>query len=200
MLTPPTAAEARARLEVLLEGLGPERRVEPRSRRWIPGVAVLAAAAAVLLVLVVPRGPSEQPFDAGYEVELGGALVLERDAVPGPTDELSRFRMDRPVEWVLRPAHRVERAIAVRAFGKPVSGHEIPLRIEWKHNAAGLVYITGEPQTWGLQPGPWQLTFVVGPPATLPDEPSSVRLDDEAPYDVDQGWILVLPAAPPGGS
>jgi hypothetical protein len=198
MLTPPTAAESKARLEVLLGRLVAEPQAKPRARRWIPGgVAVLAAAAAVLLVLVVPR---ERSFDAGYELGLDGALVLQRDVDPGPTDELPRFRIDRPVSWTIRPAHRVTEAIDVRAFAKLAEGHEIPLRITRKITSSGVVEISGTPRAWGLEPGPWQLTFVVGPPDELPDEPSSVRLDAEAPYDVDQGWIQVLPAAPPEGS
>lgn len=199
MLTPPTAAQSQARLQALLTACYPEPEVASRPvarpRRWLPaGVAVLAAAAAVLLVLVVPRGP--EPFEAGYEVELGRALEVERDASPEPSaDAIPRYRVDRTLELALRPGHRVVESVAVRAFAVRGDAPAIVLPLEPLDKGGGVLRIQGRPQAWGLGPGRWRLTFVVGPPEGLPDVLADVRTDAEAPYDVTSTWVELEEAA-----
>jgi hypothetical protein len=195
MLEPPTAARTQARLQAVLDTLHvaqPPR--VARSRRWIYGViAPLVAAAALLLVWRLQPGPP--PFDAGYELELGRALAMERDVGPA-VDGVKRYRADRTIELKLQPAHRVTEAIAVRAFATHVDGHAITLPIAPQTSPLGVVEITGQPRAWGLEPGRWQLTVVVGPPEGLPDAAADVRTDADAPYDVQQEWIEILEEAP----
>lgn len=201
MLTPPTAAQAKARLEALLEHVPEQPVVVPlpmaRSRRWLPGgVAVLAAAAAVLLVVMV-RGPSQPPFEGEYAVELHRSLAVERgpDAEPAAS-EVWRYRMDRTIEISLRPSHRIAAAIDVRAFAKRGDEAAIALPIEPRMKGGGVVEILGRPGEWGLSPGRWRLTFVVGPASGLPDALADVSQDADAPYDVQSAWIEIEERAP----
>jgi hypothetical protein len=194
MLTPPTAAQSQARMKALLEACGlTEPRRPARSRRWAYGSVAALAAAAVLLLVVVPRQPAPTPFDAGYQLELGRALASERDVDAATTDQAPRFREDRTIELVLRPGRRVSEALDVRAFAKRGDEAAIVLTLAPRINTAGVVTIMGQPRAWGLGPGRWRLTLVVGPAAALPDAPADVRADPEAPYDVAEAWIEVLP-------
>lgn len=204
MLTPPTAEQSRARLQALLTASFPERelasRPVARPRRWLPAsVAVLAAAAAVLLVLVVPREPSERSFEASYEVVPGRWVAVERGPVerapiehggdPEADDEVWTYRMDRPIELSLRPASRVVEAIDVRAFAARDDGTTIVLPIEPVMKGGGVMEILGRPRQWGLEPGRWRLTLVIGPPDGLPHALAGVRTDEDAPYVVESLWI-----------
>lgn len=194
MLTPPSAAESKARMAVLLGRLEPERRAR---RRWIPGaVAVLAAVAAVALVLVVSREPAERPFDAGYELELSEWVAIERGPAEPAADDVSTYRVDRPIAIRLRPRSRVVEAIGVRAFAQSGGRAAIVLPIEPLVVGGGVMDIRGLPRDWGLEPGRWRLTVVVGPPDGLPDALSDVRLDEAAPYDVQSTWLEITEPAP----
>jgi hypothetical protein len=190
MLSRPTALQSQARLQRLLDEHFTAPRVA-RPRRWIYGVAALAAAAAVLLFM--PLRPTPHGFDAGYELELPGALADERD-VGATADAVQRFRLDHDVSWTMRPGHRVDEGVDVRAFAKGADGHTIILRPETR-KTAGVVSLRGRPRAWGLEPGRWQLTVVVGPPGGLPDQLADVRMDDDAPYDVAQAWIDAVEGA-----
>lgn len=193
MLTPPSTEQSQARLRQLLDACGPSTpRPVARPRRWLVGGAAALAAAAMVLLLLVPREPAPAPFSAGYELELGRALTSERDVVPEPADAVKQYRMDRSIELVLRPGRRVAEALEVRAFAS--RGDEPPrvLPIEPRINPAGVVEIVGQPRAWGLEPGRWRLTLVVGPAAGLPDAPTDLRSDPDAPYEVREAWIDVL--------
>lgn len=196
MLTPPTAAAAKARLEALLEHVPERPAVVPlpvaRSRRWLPGgVAVLAAAAAVLLLIIV-RGPSQPPFEGEYGLELHRSLAVERGPDAEPTaSEVWRYRMDRKIEIALRPGHRIALAIDVRAFAQRGDEAPIVLPIEPRMKGGGVVEILGRPEEWGLSPGRWRLTFVVGPASGLPEALADVSQDADAPYDVQSAWIEI---------
>lgn len=201
MLTPPTTAQAKLRLEALLEHV-PERPVvtplrAARSRRWLSGgVAALAAAAAVLLV-VVSRDPSRPPFEGEYGLELHRSLAVERGPGSEPAaSEVHRYRIDRTIEIALRPGHRIAEAVDVRAFAQRGDEAPIVLPIEPHRKGGGVVEILGQPRDWGLSPGRWQLTFVVGPPGGLPDALAGVSHDADAPYDVRSAWIEIEERAP----
>ena len=68
---------------------------------------------------------------------------------------------------------------------------EIVLPIEPRIRSGGVVEIEGRPQAWGLEPGRWRLTLVVGPTEGLPDALADVRRDADAPYDVQSAWIEI---------
>ena len=196
MLTPPTAAESKARMELLLGRLEPERRAR---RPWIPGgVAVLAAVAAVALVLIVPREPAERPFDAGYELELSEWVASERGPAEPKvgSDDVWTYRVDRPIAIRLRPGSRVVEPVGVRAFAQSGGRAAIVLPIEPAPVDGGVTDIRGLPRDWGLEPGRWRLTLVVGPPDDLPDELADVRMDEAAPYDVQSVQIEITEPAP----
>lgn len=193
MLTPPTAVQSQARLQVLLAACGPaERPRTARPRRWLFGGVAALAAAAMMLLLLVPREPPPAPFAAGYELELGRALASERDVAPGSADVVPQYRMDRTIELVLRPGRRVSERLAVRAFASRGDEPVLVLPIEPHINPAGVVEITGQPRAWGLGPGRWRLTLVVGPAAGLPNAPSDLQRGSDAPYEVEEAWIDVL--------
>lgn len=201
MLVPPTTAQSRARLQALLDQHVPVASAPAapsRSRRWLPGVVAMVAVAAAVVLLVVPRlrpAPSEA-FEAGYELELGRSLASERDAPAVSAGEVPRFRVDRALELTLRPAHRVTEAVDVRIFATDGGGRTIVLPVEAKTSARGVVTVLGRPDAWGLTPGRWRLTVLVGPAAGLPHAATDVRADPRAPYDVQERWIEVLPPAP----
>lgn len=198
MLVPPSAAHSEARLARLLEAHAPaEPRLRARSRRWSYGGVAALVAAAMVLLLLVPRGPSPAPFAAGYELELGRALASERDVSPGEADADPRYRMDRTVELVLRPSRRVSEVLDVRAFARRGDEAAIVLPIEPRANATGVIEILGQPRAWGLEPGRWRLTLVVGPAAGLPDAPADLESGPDAPYEVREAWIVVLDEAAP---
>lgn len=203
MLSPPSGAQSRARLDALLDAHFPAPPSRSTSGPLVLGVVAMAAAAALLLVmprsLPEPEGPA---FEAGYALELHRALALEREADsgidpdPDAAEPRPQYRADRRVQLTLRPAHRVSGPVAVRAFAADPRGHTRVVPVEPTISALGVVEILGTPRAWGLTPGPWQLTLVVGPPATLPQAAAQVRDDDRAPYDVQRAWIEVLAEAP----
>jgi hypothetical protein len=210
MLAPPTAEQKQARLQALLDAAqsaeaapAPEPASAPapatviRPKRWMfGGVAALAAAAAVLL-LVMPRGSELPAFEAGYELEARRALEVERDASSEPTaDEVPRYRVDRTLELALRPGHRVVESVDVRAFAVRGDAPAIVLPVEPHRKGGGVLTIEGQPRAWGLEPGRWRLTLVVGPPEGLPEALADVRTDAEAPYDVASTWVEIEEAAP----
>lgn len=192
MLTPPTAAQTQERLRAALghhdaDAHVPTSTSPRRSGRWIVGVVALVAA--MVLLVIMPRvQPGVGAFEAGYRLELGGAVAAERDDVP-------RFSIDRPVVLTLRPAHRVIEAVDVRAFATQPDGSERELPIEPHASPEGEVEIVGEPGAWGLDPGRWKLVVVVGPPAGLPETEADVRTSPAEPYDVQEAWIEVLETA-----
>jgi len=197
MLTLPTAAESQARLRALLDAHEAGLRPKPRSRRWLHGGAVALAAAAAVLLFVVVREPPERPFDADYGIELFQWVAVER----GPSPETAKgevwtYRMDRPIEIKLRPGPRVSTVIDVRAFAQRGSEAAIALPIEPVMLGGGVVEIQGLPSDWGLEPGRWRLTLVVGPPDGLPRELANVRTDEAAPYDVQSTWVEIEESAP----
>jgi hypothetical protein len=200
MLVPPTAEQKQARLQALLDAAQPAEPASAtvvRPRRWMfGGVAALAAAAAVLL-LVMPRGSELPAFEAGYELEARRALEVERDASSEPAaDEVPRYRVDRTLELALRPGHRVVESVDVRAFAARGDEPAIVLPVEPHRKGGGVLTIEGRPQAWGLEPGRWRLTLVVGPAEGLPDALADVRMDAEAPYDVASTWVEIEEAAP----
>src|SRR5690606_3100081 len=132
---------------------------------------------------------------AGYELELDRALARERDAPERP-NETPRYRVDRALQLTLRPAHRVTEAIGVRDFASRRGEPPIVLPIEPRVSPLGVVEILGQPREWGLSPGRWRLTVVVGPPSGLPETVPQVRMDADASYDVQQAWIEILEDAP----
>ncbi len=193
MLTPPSADRSRERLRQLLEACGPSTpRPTARPRRWLVGGAAVLAAAAMVVLLLVPREPPPAPFSAGYELELGRALAGERDVAPGGGDAVKQYRMDRSVELVLRPARRVTEALGVRAYASRGDEPARVLPIEPRISSAGVVKVVGQPRAWGLEPGRWRLTLVVGPEAGLPVAHADLRSDPEAPYEVREAWIEVV--------
>jgi hypothetical protein len=196
MLTPPTVAQRQARLHALLEASATvELRPVARPRRWLYGSVVALVAAAMVLLVVMPRQPLPTPFDAGYELELGRGLASERDVDAAAA--VPRYRMDRTVELVLRPSRRVTEALDVRAFGTRGDDPAITLPIEPRINPAGVVEILGQPRAWGLGPGRWRLTLVVGPAAGLPHALTDLEPGPDAPYEVREAWIDVLEEAAP---
>lgn len=214
MLVPPTTAQKQARLQALLDAAArpseaeaapasePATAAEPasatviRPKRWMfGGVAALAAAAAVLL-LVMPRGAELPAFEAGYELEARRALEVERDASSKrAADDVPRYRVDRTLELALRPGHRVVESVEVRAFAARGDETAIVLPVEPRSKGGGVLTIEGTPRAWGLQPGRWRLTFVIGPAEGLPDALDDVRMDAEAPYDVTSTWVEIEEAA-----
>lgn len=196
MLTPPSAAQAKARLDALLEHVPERSNVVPlpvaRSRRWLPGgVAALAAAAAVLLVLVT-RDPSQPEFEGEYVIELHRGLAVERGPGSEPTaGEVVHYRMDRTAEIMLKPRHRLATSIEVRAFAQAGDEAAIVLPIEPSMKGGGVVEILGRPDEWGLSPGRWRLTFVVGPASGLPDALADVSADADAPYEALSAWVEI---------
>lgn len=193
MLTPPSAAQSQERLRQLLDTCGPPLpRPVARPRRWLMGGAAALAAAAIVVLLLVPRQLPSAPFSAGYELELDRALASERDVAPGSADTVKQYRMDRAIELVLRPGRRVTETLEVRAFASRGDEPARVLPIEPRINPAGVVEIVGQPRAWGLEPGRWRLTLVVGPAAGLPDVPADLRTDRDAPYEVKEAWIELL--------
>lgn len=196
MLTPPTAAQRQAHLSRLLEACATaEPRPVARPRRWLYGGVVALVAAAMVLLLVMPRQPLPTPFDAGYELELGRGLASERDVDAAAA--VPRYRMGGTVELVLRPRGRVTEALDVRAFATRGDDAAITLPIEPRTNPAGVVEILGQPRAWGLAPGRWRLTLVVGPAEGLPHALTDLWPGPDAPYEVREAWIDVLEEAAP---
>jgi len=166
-------------------------------QRMMARLSGALAAAAMVLLLVLPRGPTPAPFAAGYELELGRALVSERDVEPGAAAAIPRYRMDRTIELVLRPGRRVTEPLDVRAFATRGDEAAITLPIEPRINAAGVVEILGQPRAWGLAPGRWRLTLAIGPAAALPDDPADLEPGPDAPYEVREAWVEILDQAAP---
>ncbi|MCX4240449.1 hypothetical protein [Paraliomyxa miuraensis] len=195
MLQPPTAAQSKARQQVVLDqwSAGLDQNAEPApipsSGRWIFGVVSLMAA-AVLLVVVPRARPGVGRFDAGYALELDRALAVQRD--PGQEEAVARYRMDRPIQFRVRPKYGVIETVDVRLFAVRTDGLTVPVAVESKISDRGVVEVLGTPRAWGLLPGRWTLTAVVGPPSGLPSAMGNVRMVPDAPYDVDQADIEVL--------
>ncbi len=181
----PLAADEPRKLD---EPDGGGAKVIPFPRRWhLMAVAapVLAAAAALLLVLL-PSGPTALP---AYTLELEGGERSTRAAAPGPEAGPSELTPDSLVSVVLRPATGVEGRITVRGFlVGPQGGAEetaVALTLPVEAHTGGTLTVAGTAgELFSARPGVYTLALLVA------------RADDPAPAAADvPGWV----SAPPAG-
>lgn len=151
--SPFSAAEDEALVAALVTTTRPRR---PARLRWAVGGVALAAAAAALLTVALPRGAGLP----AYQLE-ASTPDLERRG-DAPTAGLPRHHPDSALSLILRPEARVEGPVAVQAF-LLMDGAAQPLDARWevKDGAARLDGRVGD-----LLPGrsgPLTLLAVVRP-------------------------------------
>lgn len=204
MFTPPSREQIQARLDAILAthfSRGPDERTasrEPdvaslpdaRTRRrpspWL--LAALPALAAILLLLLLPS--SRPPFAAGYTLDFQRSLAQLRGS---EAEAIPRYREDRDIAVVLRPADRIEGPVDVRVFARGRDGHVLALPVRPVVNESGVIDLLGSAEAWGLDVGTWELTFVIGRPGDLPDRlPGARDRENDVPYETRTAVIEVV--------
>lgn len=129
------------------------------NRTWAWG-GLVAAAAAVLLVVLIPRpGPELPPY--GLELRSQGYAEVRSATVADAWTYARGMRF----ELVLRPATAVTEGLGAAAFVRTDDGVR---RLDWTPNisTAGTARFIAEIGE-GLSPGPNRVVFVVGPEAAV---------------------------------
>jgi hypothetical protein len=154
-------AQQQAELEAVVVPLAPRR-----SRRWIAGVVGLAAA-AVLMVWLVPPRPADDPgaFLGGYEVELDNAAATMRG---GPEAGLPTFLLDDEVRIRLVPEKAIEGPLEVVVFAWDRSRPAHRVEVEPRVHGRGVVELVTTVRALGLEEGEWELVFAIGWAQALP--------------------------------
>jgi ferric-dicitrate binding protein FerR (iron transport regulator) len=184
-----------ARLERELSAEAPKEALPPaqvvplaprrRLRMAVPGVAALAAAAAVFL-LVSPRGGPPLP---GYTLSLSSEQEVRSGA---PEAEVPRLGPGSLIDLILRPEQAVAEPVEVRAFLlRP--GEARAWTPPMERSAEGAVRIHGSVESLlSIPPGEWTLAIAVGRPGTLPTDPGELRpLVEEGRAPAAGSWRLL---------
>lgn len=158
----------------------------PRRARWLAAASVVSAAAAAVLMWRLTAGTP-----AG---DLGAyGLTVRDDAVQAlrSTDakaEVSRYRVDSEVDWVLSPEREVARVVELRVVARAAGGWEELVVPVFTRSPAGALRIRGRlADVLPLKPGRWQLAFVVSAAGHAPASAAAVA------GAVGDGQAIVLP-------
>lgn len=138
--------------------------------RWFLLPAV-AAVAAVLLVLNLPRSHSGLPL---YSIELSGGLRTERNGTTARED-LPVLGPGGRLDVVLRPAAAVRGVVDARVFAAS-GGQWVPLEIPAEVAPTGAVRLLVSGRDLDFAPsGTLELRIAVGRPDSLPDTSEIAR-------------------------
>jgi hypothetical protein len=149
--------------------------------------AVLAMAAVLVLVLVVPwsggdRSSSPLPR---YALELDAGARIDRGAEPSTPTGDARVYADRSLRVTLRPWDAVDGAVEAAAYACEAEGPR-RLPIVPSVTPSGLVEVDGRVAALGLGVGSWELRFVVGRAGSLPE----LRTCEAEARDVEPAQLL----------
>lgn len=171
---------------------GLEARAEVlRPRWWVRGwsLALVAVAAALVLVVVLPRAPRDVAMDpAGYELDpLLGSTGFR--SAPPSLGEAPTYLLDGKLVLVLRPERAVSGAVGVVAFGRDSAARVVRLAVEPEVDpSSGVVTVAAPIRDTGLGVGEWELFLVVGRPDALPSSwhafADAYETDDLVGYEV----------------
>lgn len=158
----------------------------PRRSRLLAAMSVaVAIAAAVVLWRVTMVAPA---LDLGVY-----GVTVRDDAVQAmrSTDtkaEVSRYRLDSEIDWVLSPEREVGRVVDLRVVARAAGGWEELVVPVFTRSPAGALRIRGRlADVLPLKPGRWQLAFVISAAGQAPASASAVA------GVVADGQALVVP-------
>lgn len=193
----PSAAEA----ELLAE---PEPAPAPESEPVAANSArylwwSLAVAAAVLVLLLVPRG-SEDPQLAQalptYSFEAGTQRAIVRGDSEAPAAaEFLRYHPSNQIEWTLRPQLEVEGELDTCIYRLDEGGALVPLELgeALALRPTGAVTLDLRAGELGLEPGQWTLLWVVGRKLALAGTPELAKLEADAAVHVERVQLRLDP-------
>lgn len=155
-------------------------------RRWVG--AGLAAAAAVMLLSLIGRGPG--PEVPGYTLELSAGAQMMR----GPEQVSLRFEPTTRFTIVLHPQHSAEGQLEARAA--LVADQTFSAKGKWLSKDGAFKLEGRTDQLFDAPPGEYELVVAVGPQGELPKNIEGVTASETLRI-----WrrtvVLVAPAHAP---
>lgn len=158
-----------------------------RSRALAAASIVTALAAAVLLWRFTAIAPQADFGAYGLTVRDSAVQALRSTDTKA---EVSRYRLDSEIDWVLSPEREVGRVVDLRVVARAPGGWEELIVPVFTRSPAGALRLRGRlSDVLPIKPGRWRLAFVVSAAGQAPESAAGVA------GAVKDGQAIVLPAA-----
>ena len=159
----------------------------PRRSRALAAVSIVTAlAAAVLLWRFTAIAPQADFGAYGLTVRDSAVQALRSTDTKA---EVSRYRLDSEIDWVLSPEREVGRVVDLRVVARAQGGWEELIVPVFTRSPAGALRLRGRlADVLPVKPGRWRLAFVVSAAGQAPESAAGVA------GAVKDGQAIVLPA------
>lgn len=159
----------------------------PRRSRVLAAASIVTAiAAAVLLWRFTAIAPQADFGAYGLTVRDSAVQALRSTDTKA---EVSRYRLDSEIDWVLSPEREVGRVVDLRVVARAPGGWEELIVPVFTRSPAGALRLRGRlADVLPVKPGRWRLAFVVSAAGQAPEAAAGVA------GAVKDGQAIVLPA------
>lgn len=159
----------------------------PRRSRVLAAVSIATAIAAALLLWRFTAIAPQADFGAyGLTVRDSAVQALRSTDTKA---EVSRYRLDSEIDWVLSPEREVGRVVDLRVVARAPGGWEELIVPVFTRSPAGALRLRGRlADVLPIKPGRWRLAFVVSAAGQAPEAAAGVA------GAVKDGQAIVLPA------
>lgn len=159
----------------------------PRRSRVLAAVSIVTAiAAAVLLWRFTAIAPQADFGAYGLTVRDSAVQALRSTDTKA---EVSRYRLDSEIDWVLSPEREIGRVVDLRVVARAPGGWEELIVPVFTRSPAGALRLRGRlADVLPIKPGRWRLAFVVSAAGQAPEAAAGVA------GAVQDGQAIVLPA------